>query len=281
MKTFANRLAPLTWSIVLLPTALMAGCGGGSANSPAATPAASTAPAEMNQSMERTKVVPQKVVNLGTAGNYVVLSESGISTVPSSALTGDIGVSPISHTAITGFSDTLSSTGTYATSSQVAGKIYAADYKSPTPSNLTTAISDMKLAYTDAAGRTLPNFTNLGAGQIGGLTLKPGLYKWNTGVSISTNVTLSGGPTDVWIFQISGNLAQAASTSVILAGGALPKNIFWQTTGSVAIGTTAHFSGVVLAKTLIAMKTGASADSRMLAQTAVTLEQNTVTQPAE
>ncbi|HXA47760.1 MAG TPA: ice-binding family protein [Burkholderiaceae bacterium] len=280
MKKLANLLAPLTWSIALLPAVFMAGCGGGNSSS-ADTTAASSAPTANNLSMERAKVVPQKAVNLGTAGEYVVLSETGISTVPSSRLTGNIGVSPISHTAITGFSDTLSSTGTYATSAQVVGKIYAADYKSPTPSNLTTAISDMETAYTDAAGRVLPNFTNLGAGQIGGHTLVPGLYKWNTGVSISTNVTLSGGPTDVWIFQISGNLAQAASTSVILAGGALPQNIFWQTTGSVSIGTAAHFSGVVLAKTLIAMKTGATADSRMLAQTAVTLEQNTVTQPGK
>lgn len=154
MKKLANLLTPLTWSVALLPVAFMSGCGGGS-SSPAV---ASSAPTASNQSMERAKVVPQKVVNLGTAGNYVVLSETGISTVPSSQLTGNIGVSPISHTAITGFSDTLSSSGTYATSTQVVGKIYAADYKSPTPLNLTTAISDMETAYVDAAGRVLPNY---------------------------------------------------------------------------------------------------------------------------
>lgn len=162
----------------------------------------------------------------------------------------------------------------------MVGKIYAADYAVPTPAYMTSAIGDMALAYTDAAGRTLPNFTELGSGQIGGLTLVPGLYKWGSGVLISSNVTLSGGPNDVWIFQIAGNITQAASTHVTLAGGALAKNIFWQTAGAVSIGSSAHFEGIVLAKTLIALTTGASANGRLLAQTAVTFDQNAVTQPA-
>ena len=70
----------------------------------------------------------------------------------------------------------------------------------------------MELAYTDAAGRSSPNFTELGGGEIGGLTLVPGLYKWGTVVLISTNVTLSGGPNDVFIFQIAGTLTQANAT---------------------------------------------------------------------
>jgi hypothetical protein len=145
---------------------------------------------------------------------------------------------------------------------------------------LTTAVADMQTLYTDLAGRTLPDFTDLGAGEIGGLTLAPGLYKWGTGVSISTNVTLSGGPNDVWIFQIAGTLTQASATTVTLTGGALAKNVFWQSAGAVAIGTTAHLEGIVLGQTLIAVNTGASVNGRLLAQTAVTLQQNVVTQPA-
>lgn len=222
----------------------------------------------------------QAPLNLGVAGNFVALAQTGISTVPGSLLTGDIGVSPIDHTAITGFSSTADSSNTFATSPQVVGKIYAADYAVPTPAYMTSAVGDMALAYTDAAGRSLPNFTELGSGQIGGLTLVPGLYKWGSGVLISSNVTLSGGPNDVWIFQIAGNITQAASTHVTLAGGALPKNIFWQTAGSVSIGTSAHFEGIILAKTLVALNTGASANARLLSQTAVTLDQNAVTKPA-
>ncbi len=227
-----------------------------------------------------TAFTAQAPLNLGVAGNFVALGKTGISTVPSSTLTGDIGVSPIGQTGITGFSLTADSTNTFATSPQVVGKVYAADYATPTPAYMTSAIGDMALAYTDAAGRSLPNFTELGSGQIGGLTLAPGLYKWGSGVLISSNVTLSGGPNDVWIFQIAGNITQAASTHVTLAGGALAKNIFWQTAGAVSMGASSHFEGVILAKTLIALNTGASANSRLLSQTAVTLDQNAVTQPA-
>lgn len=221
-------------------------------------------------------------VNLGTAGKFAILAKSGISTVPGSVVTGDIGVSPIAQIGITGFSQIMDSSTTFATSTQVVGKIYAADYTPPTPTNLTTAIGDMELAYTDAAGRTLPDFTELGAGAIGGLTLVPGLYKWGTSVLISSDVTLSGSATDVWIFQVAGDVTQASTTNVTLTGGALAKNVFWQVTGGsgVTIGTTAHFEGVVLAATAINLQTGASAKSRLLAQTAVNLQQNAVTQPA-
>jgi hypothetical protein len=204
----------------------------------------------------------QTPVNLGTAGNFVILTKSGISTVPGSAITGDIGVSPIESTAITGFALTLAANSPFATSAQITGKVYAPDYANPTPANLTTAISDMQTAYTDAAGRTTPDFTELGSGQIGGLTLVPGLYKWSTDVLISTDVTLNGGPNDVWIFQISGKITEANGVNIHLAGGALAANVFWQSFGFVSIGTTAHFDG------------------RLLAQTAVTLDANAVTAPA-
>ena len=227
-----------------------------------------------------TVAVGLQPVNLGTAGNYVILAKSGIDTVPTSAVTGDIGVSPIDSTAITGFSLIMDSTGTFSTSSQVIGKAYAADYTSPTPSNLTTAVSDMETAFTDAAGRPIPDFTELGSGDISGLTLVPGLYKWGTGVLISTDVTLNGGPNDVWIFQISGGITQASGASVLLAGGALPKNIFWQAFGAVALDTTAHMEGIVLSQTEITLATGATVNGRLLSQTAVTLDSSTVVQPA-
>ena len=94
-------------------------------------------------------------------------------------------------------------------------------------------------------------------------------------------MTLSGGPTDVWIFQIAGSVTQASATRVTLTGGAVPQNVFWQSADAVSIGTTAHFEGVMLAKTMVAVKTGASVTGRLLAQTAVTLQMNTVAQPIE
>jgi hypothetical protein len=222
-------------------------------------------------------------VSLGTAGNFVILAKSGISTTGATAVTGDIGVSPIGYAAITGFTlipTVPNGSNTFSTSALVTGQVFASDYTSPTPANLITAVSDMELAYTDAAGRTVPApITELGAGEIGGLTLVPGLYKWSTGVLISTDVTLSGGPNDVWIFQIAGGITQASGKHVILAGGALPKNIFWQSAGVVALDTTADMEGIVLSQTGITLATGATVNGRLLAQTAVTLQSNTVTQP--
>jgi hypothetical protein len=229
----------------------------------------------------REATAAQTPVDLGTAGNFVILAKSGISTVPASTITGDIGVSPIDSTAITGFSLMLVADSPFATSAQITGKVYASDYAAPTPANLTTAIGDMQTAYTDAAGRSMPDFTELGAGEIGGLTLVPGLYKWGTDVLISSDVTLSGGPNAVWIFQIAGKITQANDTKVFLSGGARAANVFWQAFGDVTLGTTSHFEGIIMAQTSISLGTGASINGRLLAQTAVTLEGNTVAVPAD
>ena len=211
-------------------------------------------------------------LNLKSAASFAVLSKAGVTDVPSSVITGDVGASPI-----TGAADSL-------TCSEVTGKSYSVDAAGPLPCRitdatlLTAAIKDMMTAYTDAAGRTLPAATNLGAGEIGGLTIAPGLYKWGTGVTISTDVTLAGGPNDVWIFQIAQTLSQASATHVVLSGGALAKNVFWQSFGDVTIQAQAQFNGVILSQTSINLKTGASVNGQLLAQTQVTLEQNTVTQ---
>jgi Ice-binding-like len=217
---------------------------------------------------------PQAGVNLGLAGNFAILSKSGITDVPSSSITGDIGTSPITGAAITGI-----------TCPEVIGTIYTVNDAGPAckvinPTMLTTAVLDMQAAYTDAAGRINPDFTELGAGIIGGLTLTPGLYKWTSTVSIPTDVTISGGPDDVWIFQIAGTLTMSSAVKVILSGGAQAKNIYWATAGATTFGTTSHFEGIILAQTNIAMQTGATINGRMLAQTAVTLQMNTVTQPS-
>jgi hypothetical protein len=224
-------------------------------------------------------VGPALPVDLGTAGSYVILAKTGISTVPNSVVTGSLGVSPAAASYITGFSLTADSTNVFSTSTQVTGRVYAANYKPPTPSNLTTAVGDMQLAFTAAAARA-PDVTELGAGDIGGMTLAAGVYKWGTGLLIPTNVTLSGGATDVWIFQIAKDLTVGNGTKISLTGGALPGNVFWQVAGLVKLGTTAHFEGVVLTQTSITLETGASINGRLLAQTAVSLNGGTVVEPA-
>lgn len=214
-----------------------------------------------------------KRVDLGLAGEFVILSKSGITNVYKSSITGDIGSSPITGAAI------------HLTCAEVTGNIFSVDAAGPLPcaitnaTRLTTSVSDMQTAYTDAAGRSNPDFVNLGAGNIGGATLTPGLYTWTSAVIIPTDIVITGGPNDVFIFQIAGTLNAASAVNITLAGGAQAKNIFWQISGAVTLGTTSHFEGNILSATGINLQTGATINGRLLAQTAVTLQMNSVTLP--
>ena len=223
----------------------------------------------------------QTPVGLGSAGSFVILAKTGISTTGTTQITGDIGVSPAAATFITGFGLIMDSSGQFSTSSLVTGKVYAPGYAVPTPSKMTTALSDMETAFTDAAGRTLPDATELYAGDLSGQTLAPGLYKWSTGVLINSDVTLAGPSDAVWIFQIAGDLTMGSGAKVLVSGGAQAKNIFWQVGGGVGveIGTTVHVEGTMLAAKAIHLRTGASLNGRALAQTAVTLDANAITIP--
>jgi hypothetical protein len=220
-------------------------------------------------------------VNIGTAANFVLLAKTGISTTGTTQITGNIGISPVSATYITGFGLIEDASNTFSTSSLITGKVYAANYAVPTSTNLTAAINDLQTAYTDAAGRKLPSYTELYSGNVTGKTLTPGLYKWSTGVQISAaGVTISGTSKDVWIFQIAQNLTVANGAIVTLSGGASASNIFWQVAGEATLGLTATMQGIILCQTLISMNTGATLNGRALAQTAVTLNANTIIEPA-
>jgi Ice-binding-like len=217
-------------------------------------------------------VVALKGINLGVAGNFAILSKTGITSVYKSSVTGDIGTSPITGAAM------VISCG------EVTGNIYSVDAAGPackttSATMLTAAVGNMQTAYTDAAGRINPDFLNLGAGTIGGTTLTPGLYKWTSSVNIPTDITIAGSPTDVWIFQVAGTLNISSAVRVTLSGGAQAKNIYWQVAGAVTFGTTSHFEGTILGQTGINLKTGATINGRLLAQTAATLQMSTVTQP--
>ena len=212
-------------------------------------------------------------VQLGLAGQFTILTKTGVTDVHPSVINGDVGSSPITGAAI------------LVTCAEVNGTIYSVNAAGPLPcrvtnaSRLTTAVGDMQTAYTDAAGRSNPKYFNLGAGNIGGRTLRPGLYKWTSGVLIPSNITIAGGSTDVWIFQVAGTLNESSAVKVILSGGAQAKNIFWQVAGAVTLNTTSHFEGNILGKKAINLRTGASVNGRLLSQTAVTLQKNTVNKP--
>ncbi|MDP1676449.1 MAG: ice-binding family protein [Bacteroidota bacterium] len=219
---------------------------------------------------------PASVV-LGTAGNFRILAKTSITTTGVTTITGDIGISPGASTDMTGFGLIMDGSGTFSTSSIVVGNVYASNYVEPTPTNLTTAVANMETAYTNAAGRTLPDTVELGAGNITSKTLTHGLYKWTTGVQVdAAGVTISGSASDVWIFQIDGTLNVANGAIVTLSGGAQASNIFWQVAGQVTLGTTANMKGIILCQTAIVIQNGATLDGRALAQSAVTLDANAV-----
>ncbi|KAJ7916050.1 hypothetical protein B0H13DRAFT_2451204 [Mycena leptocephala] len=215
-------------------------------------------------------------VLLGTAGNFAVLAKTGVSTVPNSAISGNVGVSPATVTSLTGFSLVQDVSKQFWSSTQVDGRLMGSTDALPTPGLLTTAVLDMQTAFTDAMNRPNPNFVGLKAGLIGGSILSPGLYKWTTGVTISTDITIAGGAADTWIFQISGTLVQAANVRIALIGGALSKNIIWVVAGTVAVGTNGVFEGNILAETNVVMGTNAIDNGCIYAQTAVALQEATV-----
>ncbi|KAJ6600042.1 ice-binding protein [Mycena vulgaris] len=215
-------------------------------------------------------------VLLGTAKNFSVLTKTGVSTVPGSAVSGNVGVSPITAAALTGFSLTQDVSGQFWTSAQIDGRAMGATDAAPTPAILTVAVLDMQAAYTDAMSRPNPDFVELKAGAIGGSILVPGLYKWTTVVTISTDITLAGGPSDTWIFQISGTLAQAVGVHINLIGGALSQNVIWVVAGTVSVAATAVFQGNILAATNVVIGTKAIDGGCIYAQTELALGMATV-----
>lgn len=279
---------PLMWFMALLLIAFVAGCSSGGDGVPKPAPTLPGSGQGTGAGQGPAPVNLKSIIGAGTAGipNYAILAKTAITTTGATVVTGDLGMSPAAATFVQGFSLSKHASNCYSTSIYVVGFVYAADYQTSkgclsvpdTATLLTAAVGDMQTAYTDAAGRPA-DFTEIGAGNIGGMTLPPGTYYWSSGLLIPTDVTLSGSANDTWIFQIAGGITQASGAQMKLTGGAVAKNVFWQAADVVSIGTTAHMEGVILAKTQINLRTGATVIGRLLAQSQVTLQANPVTAP--
>jgi hypothetical protein len=200
----------------------------------------------------------QSAVFLGSAGSYAVLAGSTVTNTGPTIVNGNLGVWP--GTAITGFGPGV------VNGSEDAGDVAAQH-----------AQASLKIAYNDAAARTSINTIKV-AGDIGGQTLAPGLYKSTSSLMLSGAVTLHG--SGVYIFQVASALTVSSGGTVVLSGGATADNVFWQVGSSATLGTTASFKGTILALASITLATGAKLDGRALAQTAaVTLDTNAVNIP--
>lgn len=199
-------------------------------------------------------------VPLAGASTLALLAGSAISNTGGTTVTGDIGLSPGSS--IGGFPPGI-----------LVGTMHIND------AIATQAKLDLTAAYNDAAGRTATDIVTL-SGNLGGLTLTPGLYKSTSSLAISSGdltFDAKGNPNAVFIIQIASTLTTTSGRKVILSGGALASNIFWQVGSSATLGTTSVFKGTILAMQSITFNTGATLDGRALARTgAVIMAGNTI-----
>jgi len=214
-------------------------------------------------------------IDLGSADDFVILSNSGVSTTGVTSIVGNIGVSPVSASYITGFGLIMDSGNTFSTSSLVTGQIFASDYQVDTPAYLTTAVDDMMIAYNDGMGRS-NDYTELHTGDLSGKTLTSGVYMWSNEVLINLDLVLSGNENSVFIFKIAGTLSVSANTKITLTGGVLPQNIFWVVADTVAVDVGSQFKGVILSMTNVSFNTGSFIDGMIYAQTSVSLDAVTV-----
>ena len=273
MHRFEILFKPPTWFMALLLAACVAGCGSGggsgeTGSGPDPGPPPTAAGAGTGVGGQGKGPAP---VILGTAGNFVILSVNALTNLGPSVVTGDVGLTNVSGTLIG------------LTCAEVTGVIYDVDNKGPGPCTqmdaamLAVAKTDGDNAYNDATDAIVrvPDYPDLGAGNIGGLNLGPATYHWSTAVQIPANVTLTGGPNDVWIFQIAETLNVSPGVQIILKGGALPENVYWAPTHDVELGAASQFKGILLPAAAVFMRNGASINGRLLAE-AVHLDQNTV-----
>jgi hypothetical protein len=224
-------------------------------------------------------VAGQSPVNLASAGGFAVLAATEITSVPTDAINGNVGLSPAARSQISGL-----------TAAEVNGNIYAADDNGAVAAMLSQAQSDLSSAYINASPANRPGGIDVssyggGAGELGGRTLAPGLYASAPGsYSItSLDLTLNGGgnPNAVWIFQMGGTLQILTGRQIILSGGAQSANIFWQVGTSATLYTYSTFQGTIMAAQSIAMQSGATLLGRALAENgAVTLDANSITDPS-
>lgn len=269
---------PMAWNILLL-AAFVAGCGGGGGGDDGPEPGTGTAVPTVPGAGTGVGGLgrgPQPI-DLLTAGDFAILAETAITNLPTSTVIGNVGLAPA-----LGVNIELSC------AEVTGGAIYTVD-SAGSPSCrrrnsatlLTQAVADGHAAWNDGRVRP-PDYTEVGAGNIGGLVLPPAAYKWSTGVQIAADLTLTGGPNDVWIFVIEHDLVVSPGVQIILDGGALPQNVYWLTLAleaDVALGAASQFKGVILSETSIAMGAGASVLGRIMAATSINLDQNTVVEP--
>jgi hypothetical protein len=243
--------------------------------------------------VQSVRVVIGLPVDLGTCTNFTVLSRTGITSAVGVTIEGNIGVSPIASAAMTAFAMIPDPSGTFATSTKITGRAYAPDYTGQTdglstPAMLQVAIADTDIAHADAFARTpsSPLNVDLHGGNIGGGSFTSGVYKWNTAVTMASDITIQAathcmceGFNEMFIFIVTGFIDVNAGVRVILNGDIKWSNIIWVTTDGIRLAADSHMEGVCLPATLMSFGARSALNGRALVRTAVTLAADvTITQ---
>jgi hypothetical protein len=196
---------------------------------------------------------------LGSACSFGVLGASTVTNTGNTVIDGDLGVWP--GTAITGFPPGI-----------VNGTIHDGDAVAM------QAQADALAAYTFLQG--LSSNMNLTGQDLGGLTLDPGVYTFNSSAQLTGNLTLDfeGLSNQTFVFQIGSTLTTASASMVNVINMGQNDNIYWAVGSSATLGTTTSFQGNLIAFTSDTLNTGATDNcGRVIALNgAVTLDDNTI-----
>lgn len=228
--------------------------------------------------MDTTRMGTTSMIELGKAGHYVILAKTTVNNESESSITGQVGegdgTEKINKEKV--FTDSVRQR----TSGQVV--VWQSNKSDTTSADVSDAIEDMMFAYSDASMQTTGHDST---GQMNegfnDSVLTSGIHVWNDSLHIMSDVTLSGGENDVWLFKVGNDLTVDENTMFTLTGGARAENIFWYVEGDVTIGRNAHFEGIILSVNEITLEKGATLNGRMFSQTSINLDDNTVTEPVK
>lgn len=274
-KSFSVTKRTMTLVLVVISNILSQGCNKLEPQSPHINQLS-----QVTMGLQAAAKVILKPVNLGSAISFTILAETGISTTGKTLIKGDIGISPLSSTAITGFGLVLSSDKSYSKSALISGFVFAQNYARTTPMKMVNALNDMKTAFNNGNALAPTQPLNLFTGNLSGQNLLPGVYRWKAGLVLgnSSTVTLTGSPTDIYVFQIGTSL-QIGNKATVNLGKVLPSNVFWIVGGAAVIGTNARFGGIILAKSSVSLNTGDLINGKLFAQKSVSMNSATITGP--
>ncbi|MFU8861957.1 MAG: ice-binding family protein [Cyclonatronaceae bacterium] len=239
---------------------------------------------ERSESNRRTTDASQKdkatMIDLGKAGHFVILAKTTINNESKSRITGHTGEGSVTdESKIDKPKNENASTDAKRKSTSNRALVLQSSQSDTTSPDVDDAIEDMMAAYSDASMQSGNNVTTHKNEHFKSNKLTPGVHEWSNSLHLESDVTLSGSADDVWLFKIRNDLTMDEDIVITLTDGATADNVFWYVEGEVTIGKNAQFEGIILSMDEITLEKGAKLNGRMFSQAAISLDENTVTEP--